>query len=161
MNNDFITAITIEDLFKLNNFIPNENQKEAIMSINGSLFLMAGPGSGKTSVLLWRTVTAIVFYYVAPVKIFLSTFTEKAAKQLKDGLQTILGSVTNLTGISYDISRMYVGTIHSLCQKLIGDRRFVKGRNRVKAPILMDELDQYFYINSKKFWNSASELLEV
>lgn len=157
-----VTAtITLDDLFKEHGFTPNEGQMEAIKSLEGPLFLMAGPGSGKTRVLLWRTVNAIVFQNVNPEKIFLSTFTEKAAKQLKDGLQAILGSVTNITGVPYDISRMYVGTVHSLCQKIIADRRFIKQRSRVKPPILMDELDQYFFINSNLFWRMVEEILHV
>ncbi|WP_298829942.1 ATP-dependent helicase [uncultured Planococcus sp.] len=155
------TSIKLEDLFEIHDFAPNEGQYEAITSLDGPLFLMAGPGSGKTRVLLWRAVNAIVFHSIAPEKIFLSTFTEKAAKQLKDGLQSILGSVTNLTGIPYDISRMYIGTIHSLCQKIIGDRRFVKDRARIKPPILLDELDQYFFVNSGLFWKSVEEILQV
>lgn len=122
---------------------------------------MAGPGSGKTRVLLWRTVNAIVFHNVPPERIFLSTFTEKAAKQLKDGLQSILGTVTNKTGVPYDLSRMYVGTVHSLCQKIIGDRRFIKNRTRVRPPILMDELDQYYFINSNSFWRLIEELFHI
>jgi len=130
------TSISLESLFQIHGFTPNEGQLDAIKSLDGPLFLMAGPGSGKTRVLLWRTVNAIVFHNVPPERIFLSTFTEKAAKQLKDGLQTILGTVTNITGFPYDISRMYVGTVHSLCQKIIGDRWFIKNRSRVKPPIL-------------------------
>ncbi|SOC24549.1 DNA helicase-2/ATP-dependent DNA helicase PcrA [Ureibacillus xyleni] len=157
MNN----SISLESLFQIHGFTPNEGQLDAIRSLEGPLFLMAGPGSGKTRVLLWRTVNAIVFHNVPPERLFLSTFTEKAAKQLKDGLQTILGTVTNITGVPYDISRMYVGTVHSLCQKIIGDRRFIKNRSRVKPPILMDELDQYYFINSSSFWRLTEELLHV
>lgn len=153
--------LSLEQLFERHGFTPNDGQRKAISSLDGPLFLMAGPGSGKTRVLLWRTVNAIVFHGVAPEKVFLSTFTEKAAQQLKDGLQTILGSVTNVTGIPYDISRMYVGTVHSLCQRIIADRRFIKQRSRVKPPILMDELDQYFFINSSSFWNIVEEILHV
>ncbi|MGM9987309.1 MAG: ATP-dependent helicase [Bacillaceae bacterium] len=153
--------ITIEKLFEILDFKPNERQYDAILSLDEPLFLMAGPGSGKTRVLLWRTVNAIVFHNVSPEKIFLSTFTEKAAKQLKDGLQTILGTVTNITGVPYDISRMYIGTVHSLCQKIIGDRRFTKNRSRVKPPVLMDELEQYFFINSSSFWKLSEELLHL
>ena len=154
-------SISLENLFEIHKFEPNEGQLEAIKTLEGPLFLMAGPGSGKTRVLLWRTVNAIVFQNVNPENIFLSTFTEKAAKQLKDGLQSILGTVTNITGVPYDISRAYVGTVHSLCQRIIADRRFIKQRSRVKPPILMDELDQYFFVNSNQFWNMVEEILHV
>lgn len=152
---------TLGDLFSNQGFTPNTGQEEAIFSLKGPLFLMAGPGSGKTRVLLWRTVNAIVFQGVPPEKIFLSTFTEKAAKQLKDGLQTILGMITNKTGIPYDLSQMYIGTVHSLCQRIISDRRFIANRSRVKPPVLLDELDQYFFVNRTPFWRTAEELLHI
>ena len=44
--------IQIEDLFRLKGFVPNENQERAIKHLDGPLFLTAGPGSGKTRVLL-------------------------------------------------------------------------------------------------------------
>jgi DNA helicase-2/ATP-dependent DNA helicase PcrA len=145
--------ITIEDLWKLKNFKPNENQKEAILYTDGPLFLTAGPGSGKTRVLLWRTLNLIVFHGVKPEEIFLSTFTEKAALQLKDGLRTMLGLVTNQTGQPFDISRMALGTIHSICRTLITDRRFSPGGTRKHPPILLDELSQYFKLYNKRFWS--------
>ncbi|MCA1022138.1 UvrD-helicase domain-containing protein [Halobacillus litoralis] len=154
-------SLTLDELFSMHDFSPNEGQREAIETLNGPLFLMAGPGSGKTRVLLWRTVNAIVFHNIEPEKIFLSTFTEKAAKQLKDGLQSILGTVTNETGVPYDLSKMYVGTVHSLCQRLIADRRMTPGRSRVKPPILLDEIDQYFHINSARFWQVSEEVLHI
>ncbi|WP_031517502.1 ATP-dependent helicase [Desulfofalx alkaliphila] len=153
--------VTLEQLFEIHGFKPNEGQREAILSLDGPLFLMAGPGSGKTRVLLWRTVNAIVYKNVLPERIYLSTFTEKGARQLKDGLQTILGTVTNLTGTPYDLSGMYVGTVHSLCQRIIADRRFTKNRSRVTPPFLLDELDQYYFINSSLFWKLTEELLHV
>lgn len=156
-----VAGLTLERLFEIHDFKPNKGQREAILSLDGPLFLMAGPGSGKTRVLLWRTINLIVYHNVAPENIFLSTFTEKASKQLQDGLQAILGSVTNLTQKPYDISRMYVGTIHSLCQRIITDRRFIADRSRVRVPSLMDELDQYFFVSSSYFWGKIRELVHV
>jgi len=75
----------IEDLWKEAKFTPNTKQEEAIRHIEGPLFLAAGPGSGKTRVLLWRTLNLIVYQNIDPEKIFLATFTEKAAAQLKEG----------------------------------------------------------------------------
>ncbi|MFQ3673920.1 MAG: UvrD-helicase domain-containing protein, partial [Aggregatilineales bacterium] len=42
------------------NFVPDPNQREAILHQEGPLYLTAGPGSGKTRVLLWRTLNLIV-----------------------------------------------------------------------------------------------------
>jgi DNA helicase-2/ATP-dependent DNA helicase PcrA len=151
----------MDELFKIHEFQPNEGQRDAIFSIDGPLFLMAGPGSGKTRVLLWRTINLIVFNNVPPEKIFLSTFTEKASKQLSEGLQAILGTATNITKMPYDISNMYIGTLHSLCQRIVGDRRFVVDRSRMQVPSLMDELDQYFFINSPYFWGKVREILHL
>jgi DNA helicase-2/ATP-dependent DNA helicase PcrA len=70
-------------------------------------------------VLLWRTVNLIVFHDLHPEEIYLSTFTEKAASQLKEGLRSYLGQVSNITGRQYDISRMYIGTVHSSCRSIL------------------------------------------
>jgi DNA helicase-2/ATP-dependent DNA helicase PcrA len=79
------TMLSLEKMWELAGFQPNEEQKKAILHTEGPLYITAGPGSGKTRVLLWRTVNLIVFQQVKPEEIFLSTFTEKAAHQLKDG----------------------------------------------------------------------------
>jgi DNA helicase-2/ATP-dependent DNA helicase PcrA len=110
-------------LWKQADFKPNDSQREAILHTEGPLFLPAGPGSGKTRVLLWHAINLIANHYVAPQDIYLSTFTEKAALQLRDGLRAMLGAVTAVTNKPYDISKMYVGTVHSLCQRLLRDRR--------------------------------------
>jgi len=141
--------LSLEHLFKLNNFSPNEQQLMAIKDLKNSLFIMAGPGSGKTRVLLWRTVNAIVFHNINPSEIFLSTFTEKAAQQLKEGLQNILAQITTITGNPYDLSNMYIGTIHSLCQRILSDRNFSSTAIRTRVPNLLDELDQYLFIRNE------------
>ncbi len=86
-------------------FQPNPAQENAIRHVDGPLYLPAGPGSGKTRVLLWRTLNLIVFHQVAPDAIYLSTFTEKAAQQLKEGLRGLLGMATNFTGLVSGIIR--------------------------------------------------------
>ena len=143
--------------WKLKKFKPNAQQEEAILYTDGPLFLTAGPGSGKTRVLLWRTLNLIVFHGVSPGEIYLSTFTEKAALQLKEGLRSLLGMVSNETGKPYDLSKMAIGTVHSICQTLITDRRFSPGGARKHAPILMDELSQYFMIYNRFFWQKLWE----
>ncbi len=153
-------SLAIQDLWaviKPNPFKPNPNQEKSILHTDGPLFLTAGPGSGKTRVLLWRTLNLIVFHNVKPEEIFLSTFTEKAAFQLQEGLRSLLGIATNLTGVPYDISRMYVGTVHSLCQRLIRERRLSTVGKRPIAPALKDALGQYFYISRRAYWERITE----
>lgn len=149
MNNNF----TIETLWKEVGFIPNESQKKAIKHVDGALFLTAGPGSGKTRVLLWRTLNLIVFHNIKPDEILLTTFTEKAAHQLKEGLQSLLGLTSNHTGKQYDLASMYIGTVHSACNRIIGDRRFFKNRSRNKLVKTIDQLEQYFFIKRHSIWN--------
>ncbi len=145
----------LADYFELVGFKPNPGQEKAILHTTGSLFLVAGPGSGKTRVLLWRTLNLIVFHGVKPEEIFLATFTEKAAKQLKDGLLSLLGLVTNKTGQPFDLSKMYVGTAHSLCNRILTDRSFSSDRTRRSAPSVLDDLEQYFTLHHKRFWLDA------
>lgn len=156
-------TITLDKLWKEADFSPNNNQRDAIIHSSGPLHLPAGPGSGKTRVILWRTLNLIVFHNIPPDKIFLSTFTEKAAFQLREGLRSLLAIVTNLTGIPYDIGRMYVGTVHSLCQRLIIDRRFYKEGRATAVPALLDDLAQFFYVSRPQRWDplvAASGLTE-
>lgn len=152
----YTTTLTLEQLWAEVGFRPNENQERAIKHIEGPLYLPAGPGSGKTRVLLWRTLNLMVFHDVRPEEIFLATFTEKAALQLREGLRALLGVVTNHTGLPYDLSKMYVGTVHSLCQRLIADRRFYANRQRGASLTLLDELGQYFFLRKKRLWNQLT-----
>jgi DNA helicase-2/ATP-dependent DNA helicase PcrA len=142
----------ISSLFSAVGFTPNGSQRAAILHEAGPLFLTAGPGSGKTRVLLWRTVNLIVCKDVPPERIFLSTFTEKAAHQLKEGLRYLLAIATSQTGRHYDISGMAVGTVHSICRQMITDRRFSPPGARPNPVVLLDELTQYFQV-SRRAWN--------
>ena len=148
---------SIDELWEDARFSPNSRQKEAILHVDGPLYLTAGPGSGKTRVLLWRTVNLIVYHDVPPAEIFLSTFTEKAARQLKEGLRALLGMVSNHTGQPYDLSGMYIGTVHSLCQRMLSDRRrFFSDRHRHRPPTLKDELGQYFHLSDNRNWTQIT-----
>ena len=152
---------SIETLWSEVNFKPNESQERAIKHTNGALYLTAGPGSGKTRVLLWRTLNLIVFQDIKPDEIMLATFTEKAAHQLKEGLQSLLGLASNHTGKQYDLASMYIGTVHSSCNRLIGDRRFYSDRKRNKPVKTIDQLEQYFFIKKHSIWNRLLEIAEL
>ncbi len=147
------SMLNLDRLWELAGYKPNKDQKEAILHIDEPLYITAGPGSGKTRVLLWRTVNLIVFQQIKPEEIFLSTFTEKAAHQLKEGLRVLLGLATNLNGQPYDLTPMYIGTVHSLCQRILSDRRrFFVDRHRHQLPTLLDELGQYFHTARNSIW---------
>lgn len=149
-------TLQIGSLWNRAGFRPNPQQRKAILHTKGPLFLTAGPGSGKTRVLLWRTLNLIVFHDVPPEQIFLGTFTEKAALQLRQGLTAYLSDATRFTGRAYDLSRMHVGTVHSICRRILADRRFSPGRMRPGNYGLVDELDQHFIV--LQHWN---ELLDA
>ena len=140
------SGISLDTLFQEKGFTPNSNQKLAIENTKGPLLLTAGPGSGKTRVLLWRCVNLIVFENIPPEEIFLATFTEKAALQLKQGLQGLLSIASKYTHKLYDIAEMYVGTLHSLCQKLLTDRRFKEHGLRNRRPLVLDDFGQFLFI---------------
>jgi hypothetical protein len=75
--------------------------------------------------------------------------------QLKNGLRTLLGAVSHKTGKPYDTAQLYVGTVHSLCSRLLLDRRLSPGRARTHAPILLDELSQYLFLLRQRNWNAV------
>ncbi len=150
--------LSLGKLWEFAKFEPNKQQQDAIEHVDGPLYLTAGPGSGKTRVLLWRTVNLIVFHGVKPEEIFLSTFTEKAAHQLKEGLRSLLGYVTNINTQPYDLTPMYIGTVHSLCQRILSDRRrFFVDRHRNRPPQLVDELGQYFHLSKNRVWAAVTQ----
>ena len=84
--------MTIEDLWKQVGFTPNSDQEKAIKHIKGPLYLTAGPGSGKTRVLLWRTLNLIVYHEVNPEEILLTNFYGKGCPSAKRRLAVLLGN---------------------------------------------------------------------
>jgi len=143
-------AELLTTLWQKLDFRPNDQQAEAILYGDGPLFLPAGPGSGKTRTLMWRVVNLIAVRDVPVERMFVATFTEKAARQLREGLRTLLGLVTETTGRPFDTANLYVGTVHSLCQRLIHDRRIPSGGRR--SPVLLDELSQYLFLRRRRVW---------
>ena len=134
------------DFMEAADFKPNESQLAAILNESGPLYLPAGPGSGKTRVLLWRVFNLIVFRGIDPGKIFLSTFTEKAARQLESGLFSLLVLAQEELERPFDTTELYVGTLHSLSNRILADRRFLVSGTRPRPPVLMDQLAQFLYL---------------
>lgn len=88
----------------------NENQVTAVKCIDHHLRIIAGAGSGKTKVVTTRIAYLINECQVYPNKILAITFTNKAAKEMKERVESILGEVSKAVNIS---------TIHSFCVRLL------------------------------------------
>ncbi|MDV7741827.1 DNA helicase PcrA [Enterococcus gallinarum] len=88
----------------------NPRQKEAVMHTEGSLLLMAGAGSGKTRVLTHRIAYLIEEKNVNPWNILAITFTNKAAREMKERVNQLLGSGGE---------DVWVSTFHSMCVRIL------------------------------------------
>ena len=93
----------------------NGNQKQAILATEGPVLIIAGPGTGKTFTLVKRAVYLITEKEVKPENIMIATFTEKAAKEI---ITRISNELLRLN-INVNINELYIGTIHSICLRLI------------------------------------------
>lgn len=92
----------------------NERQCEAVTApITNPLQIRAGPGTGKTKVLVARVAYLLVHKKVAPQHIIVTTFTKKAAKEMVERLNTLLEG----SGISVD--KLIIGTFHSISYRII------------------------------------------
>lgn len=118
----------------------NEKQKEAATYINGPLLIIAGPGSGKTRTLVERVSYLLNHIGVEPKNILLATFTEKASREL-------ITRVSENIKTNINLSEMYIGTIHSICLRIIEENieKSILKRNYK----ILDSLEQRFFIYSK------------
>ncbi|WP_367387230.1 DNA helicase PcrA [Bacillus vallismortis] len=88
----------------------NPVQQEAVKTTDGPLLLMAGAGSGKTRVLTHRIAFLMAEKHVAPWNILAITFTNKAAREMKERVESILGPGAD------DI---WISTFHSMCVRIL------------------------------------------
>ncbi len=102
----------------------NREQKEAVQTTQGPLLILAGAGSGKTKVLTTR-IAYMIKKGVKPQNILAVTFTNKAAKEMKARLGSMIGESI--------VKYMWVGTFHGIC-----------GR------ILRENIDRYSFPSGKK-----------
>ncbi|RYE00465.1 MAG: ATP-dependent DNA helicase [Sphingobacteriales bacterium] len=88
----------------------NEQQRAAVEHINGPLMIVAGAGSGKTKVLTTR-IAHLMRHGVDPFNILALTFTNKAAAEMKERIEKILGNS--------EARNLYIGTFHSVFAKIM------------------------------------------
>ena len=109
----------------------NPKQREAVNQINGPCLVIAGAGSGKTKVLTYKVAHLIDDCDVRPWNILAITFTNKAANEMKERIQNLVGDVIN------DI---WLGTFHSICVRIL--RKFIDRLGYDVSFVIFDSADQ-------------------
>lgn len=97
----------------------NEQQRAIITHDEGPLLVIAGPGSGKTHSLILRVMNLLLLDKAKPEEFVLCTYTEKAANEML----TRMTALARRIDYKKDLSFMRIGTIHSLCNRLIMEYR--------------------------------------
>lgn len=87
----------------------NDVQREAVVNIDGPVLVVAGPGSGKTRVLTYR-IAHIIQQGAAPWEVLALTFTNKAAREMKQRIEGVVGSRAG---------KIWAGTFHSLFARIL------------------------------------------
>ena len=91
----------------------NERQKEAVLQKDGPILIIAGAGAGKTKTITHR-ILHLIKEGVSPENILAITFTNKAAKEMRERVEKIIHEDKNLNLPTYMSQKPFVSTFHSL-----------------------------------------------
>lgn len=114
----------------------NEQQKAAVLAVEGPVMVFAGAGSGKTRTLTYRVAYMIDAVKIRPSNILAITFTKKATNEMKERLIKLIGPY------AYDVT---ISTFHSLCAKIL--RRDITHLGYSRNFNILDEEEQLKVIN--------------
>jgi DNA helicase-2/ATP-dependent DNA helicase PcrA len=109
----------------------NKEQREAVLHGDGPLLILAGAGSGKTRVLTHRIAYLIQEKNVHPASILAITFTNKAAKEMRERIDRLVGNNSDY---------IWVSTFHSMCVRML--RRDIDKIDYDKSFVIFDYSDQ-------------------
>ena len=108
----------------------NKEQRQAVDTLDGPLLILAGAGSGKTRALTYR-IANLVDHGVSPWNILALTFTNKAAREMRERTEALLGG---------SVKDMWVATFHSCCTRILRSDIDKLGRDR--NFVIYDDDDQ-------------------
>ena len=118
----------------------NDDQKQAIITTEGPVLIIAGPGTGKTFTIVKRLAYLIAEKGVKPSEVMVVTFTEKAAKEL---VTRISNEFVRLQ-INININEIYIGTFHSVCLRLL--KEYSGAEDTKTNSRMMDAFEQTYLV---------------
>ena len=118
----------------------NDAQKEAVLTTEGPVLIIAGPGTGKTFTLVKRLAYLVVEKGIKLGEIMVVTFTEKAGKELI----TRISNEFIKFDLNLNINEMYIGTFHSICLRLLKENSGYAGNNNKCR--MLDAFEQTYLV---------------
>ena len=179
-NENSIEKITdVDGLIRILGKMPNRNyhldrdQEKVVKYGNGPLWVIAGPGSGKTDSIVLRCIKLLIVDRVPPAGIILTTFTRKAAVNLQNRISEYMSYLASIDhSISnIDYNRVRIDTLHGLCNDIMEEFRYTEYQNYrplddVEQRLFIMEHSSAASLNDKvhseymEIWNEFSYIFE-